>query len=122
MRLIDLYACHYFSLPSEIWYELRLLSALTALYFAISTPLVAPVSNTQSQLWRYNNKRDAQSKLTKRLLDVTVDGELTGSQTTNHDQSCRKTSEGTTKAQFAGNLDQTRGSALTRQALSLVDL
>ena len=59
---------------------------------------------------------------TKSLLDVTVDGELTSSKTTNHEQTSRKTSEGTTEAELTSNLDETGDDALTRKTLGLVDL
>ena len=59
---------------------------------------------------------------TQQLLDITVDGELTGSQTANHEQTSRQTSEGATDTKLAGNLDKTRDSALTGETLGLVDL
>ena len=60
--------------------------------------------------------------LTKRLLDVAVDGELTGGQTTNHEQPCGQTGEAATKTKLASDLDQPAHGALTRRTLGLVDL
>jgi hypothetical protein len=59
---------------------------------------------------------------TKSLLDVTVDGELTGSKTTNHEQTSRQTSERTTDTKLSTNLDETAEHTLTRETLGLVDL
>lgn len=52
------------------------------------------------------------STLTKSLLDVTVNGELTSSKTTDHEQTRGKTSERATKTELARNLDETGGGAL----------
>jgi len=62
------------------------------------------------------------NKLTKSLLDVTVDGELTSSDTTNHDKTSRKTSESTTQTELTSDLDETANGTLTRGSLGLVDL
>jgi len=43
----------------------------------------------------------------KSLLDITIDGELSSGQTTDHEQSSRQTSERTTETQFTSNLDET---------------
>jgi hypothetical protein len=61
-------------------------------------------------------------KLTKSLLDVTVDGELTSSDTTNHDKTSRKTSESTTETELTSDLDETGNGTLTGGGLGLVDL
>jgi len=89
-------------------------------YFAISTPLVAPIASTKSVLGRHTLSTN--TGLTKSLLDITIDGELSSSQTTNHEQTGRQTSERTAETQFASDLDQARNSALTRKTLGLVDL
>lgn len=60
--------------------------------------------------------------LTKRLLDVTVDGELTGGETTDHEQPCGQTREAATEAKFSGDLDQSAHGTLTGGTLGLVDL
>lgn len=59
---------------------------------------------------------------TKSLLDVTVDGELTSGDTTDHDETGRETSEGTTDTELTSNLDETADGTLTRGSLGLVDL
>ena len=59
---------------------------------------------------------------TESLLDVTVDGELTGGDTTDHDQTGRETSEGTTETKLTSDLDETADGTLTRGSLGLVDL
>jgi hypothetical protein len=64
----------------------------------------------------------AEQRLTKSLLDITIDSELSSSQTANHEQSRRQTGERSTKTQFTSNLDEARNRALTRHTLSLVDL
>jgi hypothetical protein len=66
--------------------------------------------------------RKPSAVLTKSLLDVTVDGELTSGQTTNHEQSGGQTSERATETKLAGDLDQSADSALTGRTLGLVDL
>jgi hypothetical protein len=92
-------------------------------YFAISTPLVAPVfEHTVSHSQSYAATAQQEERLTKSLLDITIDSELSSSQTANHEQSRRQTSKRSTKTQFASNLDQTRNRALTRHTLGLVDL
>lgn len=59
---------------------------------------------------------------TKSLLQVTVDGELTGSEGTDHEETSTNTAEGATETKLLGDLDQTRGGALTGETLGLVDL
>jgi hypothetical protein len=59
---------------------------------------------------------------TKSLLDVTIDGELTSGDTTNHDKTSGETSESTTEAELTSDLDETGNSSLTCGSLSLVDL
>ena len=56
------------------------------------------------------------------LLDITVDGELTGGQSTDHDETGTDTAERTLKAELLGDLDKTAGRALTGQTLGLVNL
>lgn len=56
------------------------------------------------------------------LLDVTVDGELTGGQSTNHEETGTDTGERATETKLLGDLDETAGGALTRKSLGLVDL
>lgn len=55
-------------------------------------------------------------------LTGTVDGELEGGQSTNHEQTGVDTSVGATEAELLGDLDQTAGGALTGGTLGLVDL
>ena len=55
-------------------------------------------------------------------LDITIDGELTGGQGTNHEQSGTDTTVATTQSKLLGDLDQSAGGALTWKALCLVDL
>jgi hypothetical protein len=59
---------------------------------------------------------------TKSLLDVRVDGELEGSQSTNHEQTGSDTGVGSLEAELLSDLDETAGGSLTRQAGGLVDL
>ena len=56
------------------------------------------------------------------LLDVTVDGELTSSQGTKHEETGTDTAVRTAETELLGDLDQTGGGTLTRLALGLVDL
>lgn len=70
--------------------------------------------------WVRGSKRA--SRLTQSLLDVTVDGKLTSSKSTNHEQTSRKTSEGTTETKLTSDLDKPGDGALTGQTLGLVDL
>lgn len=58
---------------------------------------------------------------TEDTLDVTVDGELTGSDGTNHEKTGTDTSVAATDTKVLGDLDKTGDRALTRSALSLVD-
>src|ERR1700694_4048315 len=75
----------------------------------------------------------------KRLLDITINGELTSCQSSathvsfekkeadgpdlpNHEQTSTDTSIATAEAKLLGNLDQTASSALSRQTFGLVNL
>jgi hypothetical protein len=60
--------------------------------------------------------------LPKHTLDVTVNGELTSSQSTNHEETSRKTAEAATKTKLLRDLDESAGGALTWETLGLVDL
>jgi len=55
-------------------------------------------------------------------LDVTVDGELTGGQSTNHEKTGAETSIAATDTKLLTDLDQSAGGSLTRETLGLVDL
>lgn len=59
---------------------------------------------------------------TEKTLDVTVDGELTGSDGTNHEETSTNTGEAALETKLLGDLDQTAGGALTGETLGLVDL
>jgi hypothetical protein len=59
---------------------------------------------------------------TEGLLQVTVDGELTGGQGTDHEETGTDTAEGALEAELLGDLDQAGGGALTGKTLGLVDL
>ena len=59
---------------------------------------------------------------TEGLLDVAVDGELTGGQGTDHEETGTDTAVGATDTELLGDLDETAGGALTGLALGLVDL
>jgi hypothetical protein len=78
-----------------------------SVYLEISTPFVAPRGQIS-----FGHGTGKLSRLTKSFLDITINGNLSSSKTTNHKQTSRKTSEGTTKTKFASNLDETRNSAL----------
>jgi hypothetical protein len=56
------------------------------------------------------------------LLQVTVDGELTGSEGTDHEETGTDTAEGSTETELLGDLDETGHGALTGLTLGLVDL
>lgn len=56
------------------------------------------------------------------LLQITIDGKLTGSQGTNHEETSANTSVRATETKLLGNLDETGSGALTRKTLGLVDL
>jgi hypothetical protein len=56
------------------------------------------------------------------LLDVTVDGELTGGQGTDHEETGTDTTVRALKTELLGDLDEAAGGALTRKSLGLVDL
>jgi len=56
------------------------------------------------------------------LLDVTVDGELTGGQGTDHEETGTDTAVRALDTELLGDLDETAGGALTRKSLGLVDL
>ena len=68
------------------------------------------------------NKQWSRGSFESHLLDVTVDGELTGGQSTNHEQTGADTRVGATDTELLGDLDETAGGALTRESLGLVDL
>lgn len=53
---------------------------------------------------------------------LTVDGELTGGQGTDHEETGTNTAVGTTDTELLGDLDETAGGALTGLTLGLVDL
>lgn len=59
---------------------------------------------------------------TESLLDVTVDGELTGGQSTNHEETGTDTAVRSTETELLGDLDETAGGSLSGQTLGLVDL
>lgn len=56
------------------------------------------------------------------LLQVTVDGELTGSEGTDHEETGTNTTVRATDAELLSNLDQAGGGALSGKTLGLVDL
>lgn len=56
------------------------------------------------------------------LLDVTIDGELTGGDTTDHDETGANTGERATETELTSNLHKTGDSALSGETLGLVDL
>jgi hypothetical protein len=86
------------------------------------------VGGTWNKKWLANklgyktDRRKIIAVLTKSLLDVTVDGELTGGQTTDHEQSGGQTSERAAKTKLASDLDQSAHGALAGRTLGLVDL
>ena len=51
-----------------------------------------------------------------------VNGELSGGQSTNHEQTGTDTTERSLETKLLGDLDQAASGALSRQALALVDL
>ena len=55
-------------------------------------------------------------------LDITVDGELTSSQGSDHEKTSTETTKAAPQAEFFRDLDQAAGGAFTWQALCLVDL
>ena len=59
---------------------------------------------------------------TESLLQVTVDGELTGSEGTDHEETGSNTGERTTDTKLLGDLEEAGGGALTGETLGLVDL
>lgn len=59
---------------------------------------------------------------TEDTLDVTVDGELTGSDTTDHEETGTDTGVRATETELLGDLDEAGDSALAGSALGLVDL
>jgi len=89
----------------------------SALYFEISTPPVAPNAWLVLVKWYWRGR----GKITN-LLNVTVDGELTGSDTTNHDKTRAKTGEAATDTKLLTDLGQTGHGALSGETLGLVDL
>lgn len=59
---------------------------------------------------------------TEEALHVTVDGELTGSQGTDHEETGADTSVAATEAELLADLGKAGDGALTRETLGLVDL
>lgn len=59
---------------------------------------------------------------TEGLLEVTVDGELEGSEGADHEETSRETSERSRDTELLADLDETGGGALTGETLGLVDL
>jgi hypothetical protein len=55
------------------------------------------------------------------FLDIAVDGELTGGQSTNHEETGTNTSERTTDTELLGDLDEAAGGSLSGKTLGLVD-
>jgi hypothetical protein len=53
---------------------------------------------------------------------LTVDGELTGSQSTDHEETGTDTRVRSTETELLGDLDQTGGGSLSGKTLALVDL
>jgi hypothetical protein len=74
-------------------------------------------SNRLVGLGDFYTSRGSQS-----LLDVTVDGELTGSQSTDHEKTGTDTTVAAADTELLGDLDQTAGGSLTGKTLGLVDL
>lgn len=56
------------------------------------------------------------------LLEITIDGELAGSQGSDHEETGTDTGVRATETKLTGDLDQAAGGALTGEALGLVDL
>jgi hypothetical protein len=56
------------------------------------------------------------------LLEITIDGELTGGEGTDHEETGTNTGVRTTETKLLTDLDETRDSALTGETLGLVDL
>jgi hypothetical protein len=54
--------------------------------------------------------------------NLPVDGELTGSQGSDHEETSADTRVGSTETELLGDLDQTGGGSLSGQTLGLVDL
>lgn len=87
---------------------------------AISTPPTAPMAweITVSTFYFVGEIVEFKSY----LLDVTVDGELTGSKGTDHEETGTDTTVGALDTELLGDLDETAGGALTGSTLGLVDL
>lgn len=58
----------------------------------------------------------------KSLLEVTIDGELTSGQGTNHEETSTNTSVRSLEAELLADLDEAGGGSLTGETLGLVDL
>ena len=58
---------------------------------------------------------------TESLLDITVDGKLSGSKSSHHEQTSAETSKRALKTKLLCNLDQTAGGSLSWKTLGLVD-
>lgn len=72
------------------------------------------VSKSRSKARSYSAARGG-------LGELTVDGELEGGQSTDHEETSTDTSVGATETKLFSDLDQTAGGALTGQTLGLVD-
>lgn len=69
-----------------------------------------------------DTKSESHDRLTDSLLDVSVNGELTCSDGSDHEQTSTNTAERTLQTKLLGDLDQTAGGSLTWKTLGLVDL
>jgi len=58
----------------------------------------------------------------QRFLDVAIDGELTSSESSDHEETGTDTRVGSADTELLGDLDQTRGRSLSGQTLALIDL
>lgn len=87
-------------------------------YLAISTPPTAPMAYHDMSAGNLQWMLEIESY----LLDVTVDGELTGGQGTDHEETGTDTTVRALKTELLGDLDEAAGGALTRESLGLVDL
>lgn len=85
-------------------------------YFEISTPPVAP------RIYGIVSHVTQGSSGLAYSLDITVDGELTSSQGSDHEKTSTETTKAAPQAEFFCDLDQAAGGAFTWQTLCLVDL
>jgi hypothetical protein len=81
------------------------------------TPFVSSNHKILNLFGNLNTANGAES-----LLQVTVDGELTSGQGSDHEETGTDTGVGATETELLADLDQTGGGALTGEALGLVDL